>query len=623
MAGLPTVTEPGDDGMFAAGDRIVAEVAFDAPVTVDTAEGSPVLGLALGGVRRDAAYAGGSGTAVLSFVYTAVEDDDGAGEARAISNGLVLNGATIRGEDGTDAVLEFGEAPRVASVRIVPPGSGAGTGGTAGDGAWDPGEALKVALVFEEPVEVETSVGTPSVDVLLGAATKQAAYVRGSGTDRLVFSYTLVEADGRATSALVPGDTLALDGGAIRSTAGLDATLGHPGGGYAGAARGARGGLPVLSVADAAAAEGGTLAFTVTLAPAASGEVTVDWATADGPSPGGATAGSDYTAGSGTLTFAAGETEKTVEVAVADDAEEAPETLTLTLSNPSGARLGDGEATGTVSEPGAAPLTGSFSGAPPEHDGTNAFLLTLAFSAEPAGLSYKTVRDTLFTVTGATLKQARRLSPPSNERYELKLAPGGNAAVTLELAALPACGEAGSVCTADDGRALAGPLTVTVPGPAALSVADASVDEGPGAVLDFAVTLDRERHAAVTVDYATSDETATAGSDYTATSGTLTFGAGETSKTVSVPVADDSHDDDGETLTLTLSNASGARIADGEATGTINNSDAIPKAWIARFGRTVPSFRRRAGTGNPVAAQDACRYRHRSATARWTNGASS
>ena len=452
VAGLPTVTEPGDDGVYAEGERIVAEVAFDGSVTVDVSQGSPALGLALGGVRRGAAYAGGSGTAVLSFVYTAVEDDDGAGEARAIANGIVLNGATVRGEDGTDAVLAFGEAPGVASVRILAPVSGSGSG----DGAWDPGEALEVVFGFEEPVTVETAHGTPSVDVLLGAATKQAAYARGSGTDSLVFAYTLAKADARATSVLVAPDALALNGGAIRSTAGLDAGIGHVGAARAGG--GVRSAPPLLSVADAEAAEGSTLAFVVTLAPAASGEVTVEWATADGT----ARAGSDYTAASGTLTFAAGETEKTVEVAAADDdAEEAPETLTLTLSNPSGARLGDGEATGTVTEPGRAPLTGSFSSVPPEHDGTNAFVLTLAFSEAPEGLSYKTVRDTLFTVTGATVDNARRLSPPSNERFELMLTPDGNGAVTLALAALPACGEAGSVCTAD-GRALAGPLTVTV-----------------------------------------------------------------------------------------------------------------------------------------------------------------
>ena len=123
--------------------------------------------------------------------------------------------------------------------------------------------------------------------------------------------------------------------------------------------------------------------------------------------------------------------------------------------------------------------------------------------------------------------------------------------------------------------------------PAALTVADAEGEEGTDAALDFAVTLDRAASAAVTVDYATSDGTATAGSDYTATSGTLTFAAGETAKTVSVPVLDDAHDEGSETLTLTLSNASGATIADAEATGTITNDDPIPEVWLARFGRTV------------------------------------
>ena len=125
--------------------------------------------------------------------------------------------------------------------------------------------------------------------------------------------------------------------------------------------------------------------------------------------------------------------------------------------------------------------------------------------------------------------------------------------------------------------------------PGALSVADAAVDEGPGATLDFVVTLSGPSGEAVTVDYATSDETATAGSDYTATSGTLTFASGETGKTVSVAVLDDAHDDGGETVTFTLSNPSGATIDDGEATGTIDNTDAMPKAWLARFGRTVAS----------------------------------
>ena len=123
--------------------------------------------------------------------------------------------------------------------------------------------------------------------------------------------------------------------------------------------------------------------------------------------------------------------------------------------------------------------------------------------------------------------------------------------------------------------------------PPALSVADASAEEGTDAALEFAVTLDREAAHTVTVAYATSDATATAGSDYTATSGTLTFAAGEVEKTVSVPVLVDDVDEGSETLTLTLSGPSGAAIADGEATGTITNDGPIPQAWLARFGRTV------------------------------------
>ena len=113
------------------------------------------------------------------------------------------------------------------------------------------------------------------------------------------------------------------------------------------------------------------------------------------------------------------------------------------------------------------------------------------------------------------------------------------------------------------------------------------MQEGAGASLVFAVTLSRAATGAVTVDYATSDGSATAGSDYTATSGTLSFAAGESAKTVSVPVLEDSHNEGDETLTLSLSNASGAWLEDGEATGTIENHDPLPRAFLARFGRAA------------------------------------
>ena len=87
------------------------------------------------------------------------------------------------------------------------------------------------------------------------------------------------------------------------------------------------------------------------------------------------------------------------------------------------------------------------------------------------------------------------------------------------------------------------------------------------------MTLDRAATGTVTVDYATSDGTATAGEDYTDTSGTLEFAAGEMSKTVSVPIADDSAEEADETLTLTLSSPTKATLGDATASGTIRDNE--------------------------------------------------
>ena len=130
-----------------------------------------------------------------------------------------------------------------------------------------------------------------------------------------------------------------------------------------------------------------------------------------------------------------------------------------------------------------------------------------------------------------------------------------------------------------------------IAGPPTLSVADAEVDENSGATLDFEVTLNRALNETVTVGYGTADVSASAGADYTSTSGTLTFAAQETSKTVSVAVLNDGHNEGSETLTLRLSSPSPTRVklADAEATGTIHNHDPMPLAWMVRFGRTIGS----------------------------------
>ena len=131
---------------------------------------------------------------------------------------------------------------------------------------------------------------------------------------------------------------------------------------------------------------------------------------------------------------------------------------------------------------------------------------------------------------------------------------------------------------------------------AQISVSDATVKEAAGAELAFTVTLDRSRSqrpqsGLLQVKYATRDGTATAGEDYTATSGAVSFAPGETEKVVKVAVLDDNHDEASETMELVLSyieSPSGVtQLRDTVGTGTITNTDPIPAAWLGRFGRTV------------------------------------
>ena len=96
--------------------------------------------------------------------------------------------------------------------------------------------------------------------------------------------------------------------------------------------------------------------------------------------------------------------------------------------------------------------------------------------------------------------------------------------------------------------------------PLALRVRAAAAREG--GTLKFEMELAQAAEAPVTVDYETADGTATAGEDYTAKRGTVTFAPGHTRKTVAVPVLRDEEAEDAETVFLRLSNA---RSADSEA----------------------------------------------------------
>ena len=523
----------------------------------------------------------GQGQSVL-ITYT---DPTAGDDAVAIQD--TLGNETRSFTTGSDGVPAVTNNSTATSMQVAAPtitGSPA-LSESGSDGTWTAGATVEVTLTFSEVVTVDTTGGTPSIGLELGGTeSRRAPYLRGSGTTELDFGYTLTTTDASHTSMLVPSDSLALNGGAIRSQAtSANAALSHNGAAKSGST-GPRGDPFTARFEGLPQNHNGSDAFTFELhfseAPetlsyttVAGGLMNVTGATV--------TKARRLTAGSNrswevTVTPSHGG-----DIAIRLPARACGEANAVCA----GGRALASAISATVE---GVPLTASFSGVPAEHDGT-AFDIRFHLSEEPAAsLSFRTVQNRLFDVTGGSIKKASRLVRGKNKGWSLSIAPAGFGDITVRVIGTTACDTPPGVCT-PDGRKLAGGLQTAIAGPAVLSVADAEVDEAEGATLDFVATLSRARNEATTVDYATSDGTATAGSDYTATSGRLIFAAGEISKTVPVTVHDDSHDEGAETMVLTLSNPSGAVIDDGEAIGTINNTDAMPRAWMVRFGRTVGS----------------------------------
>jgi hypothetical protein len=151
----------------------------------------------------------------------------------------------------------------------------------------------------------------------------------------------------------------------------------------------------------------------------------------------------------------------------------------------------------------------------------------------------------------------------------------GSDAVFAEGVSVPGTITAGTYhCTVDfliDGKSqgFKQHLTVIVPG---LSINNVTVNEAAGSAT-FTVTLSPASTGPVSVNYATSNGTATAGADYTATAGSLSFTAGQTSRTITVPIVNDAVDELNETFKVTLSGAAGAALTAPVGVGTIVDND--------------------------------------------------
>jgi beta-glucanase (GH16 family) len=216
----PTVTaittSPGS-GNLAAGATVSLTVTFSEAVTV--IGGAPTLALNDGGT---AAYVSGSGTTALIFSYAVAAGQDAADLALATNNAIALNGATLRDAAGNSAVLTgangYNPAGTLQIDTVAPTVSAIAT--SPGTGQLATGGSVKLTVTFSEVVTL--TGGTPTLTLNDGGT---ATYVSGSGSNALVFSYTVAAGQSTADLALAASNAIALKGAAIRDAAGNSAVL--------------------------------------------------------------------------------------------------------------------------------------------------------------------------------------------------------------------------------------------------------------------------------------------------------------------------------------------------------------------------------------------------------------
>jgi len=334
-------------------------------------------------------------------------------------------------------------------------------------------------------------------------------------------------------------------------------------------------GPPNLSVNDVTLTEGDSgskdAVFTVSISHRSASAVSASYATSDGT----ATAGQDYASGTGTVEIPAGQTSAEIRVQVTGDtADEPDETFFVDLSNPSGAVIADGRGVGTITDDdphelrisdvtvtegnsGSVDAWFTVSLSTPSSSGVSASFAT-ANGTATAGQDYTAKSGTVSLAAGETSKQFRvqvtgDTADEPDETFFVDLSNPSGAVIA-------------------DGRGVG---TITDDDPPALSISDVAVTEGNSGTTDawFTLSLGRPSSSGVSVTFATSDGSASAGSDYVAKTGSLSIPAGETSKQFRVQVLGDTVDEPDEDFFVDLSNPSGATIADGRGVGTITDDD--------------------------------------------------
>ena len=351
----------------------------------------------------------------------------------------------------------------------------------------------------------------------------------------------------------------------------------------------------LLTIADQSVDENaGTATFTVTLSEVSASDVTVEYATGSGT----ATDGTDYTSTNGTLTVLAGATTGTIEVPVTNDAtNEDNETATLTLSNPTNATISDAAADLVITDDDGIEIglsTGHSGGSTDnltvgEGDGTGTFTVTLdQTSSSDITIEYTTSSGTATDGTDYT-GTTGTLTIPAGQTTGVVTVPitDDTTDEVTETATITLGNPVGATLNADTTSAdfvitdNDGPeIWFSDPSVGDSTAGNVTVGESDGNAT-FTVTLSEASVEDITVEYATGSGTATDGTDYTGTTGTLTLSAGVTTGTIVVPITTDTTDESDETATLTLSNPNNATIGDATSDLVITDDDATPAISIS------------------------------------------
>ncbi len=343
---------------------------------------------------------------------------------------------------------------------------------------------------------------------------------------------------------------------------------------------------PAVSISDAIATEGtgttgGELRFTVTLSSGSTQTVSVDFATANGT----AASGADYGALTGTLTFAPGETTQTIAVPLVGDAlDEADETMLVTLGAPVNATAARSQATGTITDDDAPPsLSVGDVSVVEGNAGVTSAVFTLSLSAasgRTVSVAYATANGTAVAPGDYTTTSGTIAFTPGTTTQTIVVPVTGDASDEVDETFLVNLSNASSATIS---RAQATGSIGNDDPPPSISIADVSANEGNAGSRSatFVLALSAPSGRVVSVNYATSDGTAVAGSDYVAASGTVTFPVGSTAATITVSIAGDVVSEPDETFQVTLLAPANATINRGQATGTILNDEGLPAISIA------------------------------------------